>query len=49
MEEYDFDIGDELTQYNMIGVITHLDYENEKLVLYFEETDESIQFDFDEF
>lgn len=49
MLEFIYNLGDELIQYNMVGVITHIDYEKEKLVLYFEESDESIQFDFDEF
>ena len=42
-------IGDELAQYNMIGEVIHIDINLQKVVLYFPETKEEIQFDFDEF
>ena len=44
-----FKIDQEIEQYNMIGVVRYIFEDTKKVVLYFEKTDEEIEFDFDEF
>ncbi len=44
-----FKIGQELEQYGMTGVVRHIFEDTKKIVLYFKESDEEIEFDFDEF
>jgi len=44
-----FYIGQEIEVYNMVGVVRYIFNDTEKIVLFFSETDEEIEFDFKEF
>lgn len=43
-----FKIGQEVNQYGMTGIVVEVFDYTKKVVLHFEETDEDIEFDFDE-
>ena len=47
--ECPFEMGQEVENYNMVGVVVDIDEDNEKVSLYFKESNETIQFDWDEF
>lgn len=44
-----FEIGQKINVYGMEGEVVYVFEYTEKVVLYFEETGEEIEFDFDEF
>lgn len=46
---YNFEIGMKIEQYKMKGVVKHIFPDKKTLVIYFEESNETIEFDFDEF